>query len=104
MAMDVDCGDNATFEPTRRHAAFAGLAAAVAAQITLPVAPAFAAGDPTKVVTVPYLKYEVTTESSAESVEVAKVRVCRLSQIPDSRTFPYSSCEGRIAGCRLGSP
>jgi hypothetical protein len=72
MAMDVDCGDNATFEPTRRHAAFAGLAAAVAAQITLPVAPAFAAGDPTKVVTVPYLKYEVTTESSAESVEVAK--------------------------------
>jgi hypothetical protein len=63
--------DGEAFEPSRRQAAFAGLAAAVAANITLPVGPALA-GDPNKVVTVPYTKYEVTSESSAESVEAAK--------------------------------
>ena len=50
--------DGEAFEPSRRQAAFAGLAAAVAANITLPVGPALA-GDPNKVVTVPYVKYEV---------------------------------------------
>ena len=63
--------DGEAFEPSRRQAAFAGLAAAVAANITLPVGPALA-GDPNKVVTVPYTKYEVTSESSAESLEAAK--------------------------------
>ena len=63
--------DGEAFEPSRRQAAFAGLAAAVAANITLPVGPALA-GDPNKVVTVPYVKYEVTSASSAEAVETAK--------------------------------
>ncbi|MDA9099071.1 hypothetical protein N9L76_09070 [bacterium] len=72
-AMDLDGVSVDAFEPSRRDSlnAFALLATTVAANITLPVSPAFA-GDPTKVVTVPYLKYEVTTESTAESIEVAK--------------------------------
>ena len=54
-------------EPLAAPAARA-FAAAVAANITLFVGPALA-GDPNKVVTVPYVKYEVTSASSAEAVD-----------------------------------
>ena len=50
----------------------AGLATVVAANISLPVGPARAAADPNKVVAVPYTPYQVTSDSSAESIEVAK--------------------------------
>jgi hypothetical protein len=40
--------------------------------VTLPLGPAIAAADEKKVVAVPYTKYEVQSESSAEAIEVAK--------------------------------
>ena len=50
----------------------AGLATVVAGAISLPTGPATAASDPATVVAVPYTPYQVTSDSSAESIEIAK--------------------------------
>lgn len=51
--------------------AFTGLAATIAANVVLPLGPARAA-DTAKVVAVPFKAYEVTADSSEESIEAAK--------------------------------
>ena len=74
MQVDDAMQDDAEGASMSRRTAFtsaaAGLAATIAANVVLPLGPARAA-EP-KVVAVPYTPYQVTSESSAEAIEVAK--------------------------------
>ena len=73
--MEVDRAvslEDTSFEMSRRSAAFSGLAAAVAANISLPLGAAVAAEPEKKVVAVPYTPYQVQSDSSEEAIRVAK--------------------------------
>ena len=74
-AMEVDRAvslEDTSLEMSRRSAAFSGLAAAVAANISLPIGAAVAAEPAKKVVAVPYTPYQVQSDSSEEAILVAK--------------------------------